>query len=71
MRNSKKEISYISSVNGLKTVDKYKYLGVYIDNALTFKDIFEQIEKKFDHFATYVQRLSLHRISLKMRYNLF
>ena len=35
------------------------------------KDMLEQLENKLNHFALYIQRLSLKRISLKMRFNLF
>ena len=35
LRKKKKETSRIYKINGLKTVDHYKYLGIIFDKALT------------------------------------
>ena len=70
-RKNKRVKAYISKINDLKIVNKYKYLGIYIDEALTMEDMYEQLAKKFDHFTKYIFRLKLNKISLKMRYNLF
>ena len=71
LKKTVKVKSNITKINGLKVVQKYKYLGVYFDNALTMKDMMDQLEEKLNHFSQYIHRLSLKKISLKMRFNLF
>ena len=71
LRKRAKETSKITKINGLQTGRRYKYLGVFFDNALTMNDMFEQLETKLNHFSQHVERLSLRKISMKMRFNLF